>query len=172
MTEHPMAERVGPRTLRLERRLEHPPERVWRALTDPRELAVWLVAAAELEPRARRRGHAALGRRRVGHRADRRLAAAGGARLHVGRGRAASRSSASSLTADGDGTRVVLTHERIDSLSGFAAGWHAHLDMLEGAARRAPGRLAGALGRAAPALRGGHVGLTSSTSSAIVRTIR
>lgn len=28
--------------------------------------------------------------------------------------------------------RVVLTHERIDSLSGFAAGWHAHLDMLEG----------------------------------------
>jgi uncharacterized protein YndB with AHSA1/START domain len=51
MTEHPMAERVGPRTLRFERRLEHPPERVWRALTDPGELAVWLVAAAELEPR-------------------------------------------------------------------------------------------------------------------------
>jgi len=51
MTEQPMAERIGPRTLRFERRLAHPPERVWRALTDPAELAIWLVAAAELEPR-------------------------------------------------------------------------------------------------------------------------
>ena len=36
------------------------------------------------------------------------------------------------LAADGEGTLLVLTHERIDSLPGFGAGWHAHLDMLDG----------------------------------------
>ena len=35
--------------LRYERRLDHPVERVWAALTDPDELAGWLAAADELE---------------------------------------------------------------------------------------------------------------------------
>jgi uncharacterized protein YndB with AHSA1/START domain len=42
---------AGRTTLRFERALTHPPERVWQALTDPGELAAWL-AAADLEPRA------------------------------------------------------------------------------------------------------------------------
>ena len=80
---------------------------------------------------ARRRGHAALGRRRaatgriVAWQPPEELAYT----WDEGEGESLVRFS---LTADGDGTRVVLTHERIDSLSGFAAGWHAHLDMLEG----------------------------------------
>jgi len=131
MTEHPMAERVGPRTLRFERRLEHPPERVWRALTDPGELAVWLVAAAELEPRLdgavtlRWVGDASATGRIVAWQPPEELAYT----WDEGEGESLVRFS---LTADGDGTRVVLTHEGIDSLSGFGAGWHAHLDMLEG----------------------------------------
>jgi uncharacterized protein YndB with AHSA1/START domain len=44
-------ERAGDRdVLRYERRLAHPAERVWRALTDPDEIVMWL-AEAELEPR-------------------------------------------------------------------------------------------------------------------------
>jgi uncharacterized protein YndB with AHSA1/START domain len=35
--------------LRYERRLEHPVERVWEALTEPDQLAQWLAAADELE---------------------------------------------------------------------------------------------------------------------------
>ena len=132
MTEQPMAERIGPRTLRFERRLAHPPERVWRALTDPAELAIWLVAAAELEPRVdgavtlRWDGDASAAGRIVAWEPPEELAYT----WDEGEGESLVRFT---LSADRDGTLVVLTHERIDSLSGFGAGWHAHLDMLEGA---------------------------------------
>lgn len=39
----------GKHVLRYERRLNHPVERVWTALTHPDELAGWLAAAEELE---------------------------------------------------------------------------------------------------------------------------
>jgi uncharacterized protein YndB with AHSA1/START domain len=42
----------GRPVLRFERRLAHPPAKVWRALTDPAELAGWFPAAVELELRA------------------------------------------------------------------------------------------------------------------------
>ncbi|MEV6829733.1 SRPBCC family protein [Amycolatopsis sp. NPDC051102] len=38
--------------LRLERRLKHPPERVWHAITDPAELAHWFPAEVDVELRA------------------------------------------------------------------------------------------------------------------------
>ena len=41
----------GRTVLRMERRLTHPPEKVWRALTDPSELAAWFPAAVELDLR-------------------------------------------------------------------------------------------------------------------------
>src|SRR5205085_289579 len=37
--------------LRFERRLEHPPERVWRAITEPEELAHWFPAQVEIDLR-------------------------------------------------------------------------------------------------------------------------
>jgi uncharacterized protein YndB with AHSA1/START domain len=40
---------AGKRVLRFERRLDHPVERVWAALTEPEQLAGWLAAADELE---------------------------------------------------------------------------------------------------------------------------
>ena len=36
------------------------------------------------------------------------------------------------LAPDGAGTLLVLTRTGIDALAGFGAGWHPHLDMLEG----------------------------------------
>lgn len=41
----------GRTVLRMERRLAHPPEKVWRALTEPGELAHWFPAAVELDLR-------------------------------------------------------------------------------------------------------------------------
>ena len=41
----------GRTVLRMERRLGHPPDKVWRALTEPSELAAWFPAAVELELR-------------------------------------------------------------------------------------------------------------------------
>ena len=40
----------GRRALRFERRLPHPPERVWRAVTEPAELARWFVAPVPWKP--------------------------------------------------------------------------------------------------------------------------
>ncbi len=42
----------GRRTLRFERRLPHPVERVWRAVSDPAELERWFVATVPWTPRA------------------------------------------------------------------------------------------------------------------------
>jgi uncharacterized protein YndB with AHSA1/START domain len=41
----------GRDTLRFERTLAHPRERVWRAVTDPAELAAWFPSAVVYEPR-------------------------------------------------------------------------------------------------------------------------
>jgi uncharacterized protein YndB with AHSA1/START domain len=41
----------GQAVLRFERRLAHPPEKVWRAVTEPSELAHWFPATVELELR-------------------------------------------------------------------------------------------------------------------------
>ncbi|GAA1700598.1 SRPBCC family protein [Kribbella yunnanensis] len=41
----------GRSVLRMERQLRHPPEKVWRALTDPAELIHWFPASVQLEPR-------------------------------------------------------------------------------------------------------------------------
>lgn len=37
--------------LRFERRLAHPPQKVWRALTDPAHLAAWFPAEVSMDPR-------------------------------------------------------------------------------------------------------------------------
>jgi uncharacterized protein YndB with AHSA1/START domain len=42
----------GRPALRFERVLSHPPERVWRALTEPEEMGTWHPTPARFEPRA------------------------------------------------------------------------------------------------------------------------
>ena len=49
MTDGTMERRGDRRVIRFERRLAHPVERVWRALTDPNEIAAWLAVAEPLE---------------------------------------------------------------------------------------------------------------------------
>ncbi|WP_280196235.1 SRPBCC domain-containing protein, partial [Nocardia farcinica] len=41
----------GAPTLRMERWFAHPPEKVWRAISDPREMAAWFPAAVDTEVR-------------------------------------------------------------------------------------------------------------------------
>ncbi|WP_280506611.1 SRPBCC domain-containing protein, partial [Nocardia farcinica] len=41
----------GAPTLRMERRFAHPPEKVWRAISDPREMAAWFPATVDTEVR-------------------------------------------------------------------------------------------------------------------------
>lgn len=41
----------GRHVLRLERRLPHPPEKVWRAVTEPEHLRHWFPSSVELDPR-------------------------------------------------------------------------------------------------------------------------
>jgi len=41
----------GRTALRFERRYPHPPERIWRALTDPDEMSNWHPSPARFEPR-------------------------------------------------------------------------------------------------------------------------
>jgi uncharacterized protein YndB with AHSA1/START domain len=49
MTDGTMERRGDRRVIRFERRLAHPVERVWRALTEPGEIAAWLARADPLE---------------------------------------------------------------------------------------------------------------------------
>ncbi|WP_165969459.1 SgcJ/EcaC family oxidoreductase [Actinomadura sp. KC06] len=126
----------GGRTLlRFERRLRHPPERVWRALTDPAELSAWL-ADADLEP-------AAGGKFEL-----RWLNTADPAEQAVARGTVTVFDPPRLLELDSDlhgrlrfelapapgGTHLVFTSDvRVpgEYLVQTLAGWHLHLDYLE-----------------------------------------
>lgn len=130
------ARRDGRVLLRLERRLRHPPERVWRALTDPAELSAWL-AAADLEPAA-------------GGGFELRWLNTGDAEPAVARGTITAFDPPRLLELDSDlhgvlrfelapapgGTHLVFTGD-VEVPEEFVlrvlAGWHVHLDYLDGA---------------------------------------
>ena len=121
----------GRPALRFERRLPHAPERVWRALTEPAELAAWFPDTIEVE------------RWEVG--APLRFEPSPGAGegfegeviafdppslLELSWGTDRLRFE---LAPDGDGTRLTLV-DTIDALGKAArdaAGWHVCLDQLE-----------------------------------------
>ena len=92
----------GPR-LRFTRRLAHPPERVWRAITEPGELAAWFPDAIAVEP-------ATLLEFRWGTDVIR-----------------------LELEPDGDGTRLTFldTIDELGKAARDGAGWHVCLDRLE-----------------------------------------
>ena len=122
----------GRYVLRYERRLRHPVERVWEALTDPAQVEEWW-ARAEVE-----------------------LAEGGRARLEWLNGDAVAEGEITrlepprtiefdtdihgrllwELQPDGHGTRLTLTVTAQlpdDYLASVRAGWHSHLDFLEDA---------------------------------------
>jgi uncharacterized protein YndB with AHSA1/START domain len=122
----------GRYVLRYDRRLRHPVEKVWAALTDPARVEEWL-ARAEVE-----------------------LAEGGRVRLEWLNGDAVAEGRVTrlqpphaiefdtdvhgrllwELEPDGDGTRLTLTVTAElpdDYLASVRAGWHSHLDFLDDA---------------------------------------
>jgi len=125
----------GRTLVRYERRLRHSPERVWQALTEPKELSGWL-ADADLEPAVGGRvelrwlntdehGNSAVARGTVTAFDPPRLLELD-TDIH-GRLRW-------ELSPDGDGCVLVLvadiSHVPSDFLLKVLAGWHTHLDFL------------------------------------------
>ena len=125
----------GTHTLRFERQLEFSPEEVWAALTEPARLGEWL-AQANVVPGTQ--GSITLDFGEGGNETG--LITAwdppsllayewnfvGEAPSHVRWELAA--------VDDGSATRLTLEHTRLtpEASPGYGAGWHAHLDQLEG----------------------------------------
>jgi uncharacterized protein YndB with AHSA1/START domain len=114
---------------RWERRIPHPVERVWAAITDPGELRGWL-GDADIELREGGRveirwlnGDAVL-RGKVTRLEEGRLLEYEGEPHGLLR---------FELSPDGDGTRLVFTNamDAPDYPDLALAGWHVHLDMLD-----------------------------------------
>lgn len=114
----------GRPALRFERHLDHSVERVWRAITEPGELAAWFVAAVEWKPEVGEAFEAMGQRGEITDLEPQRLFAYtwGGERLSF------------ELRPDGDGCLIVFTHVFDDRAFGaqHATGWEIHLDRLDG----------------------------------------
>lgn len=131
----------GHPVLRIERRLKHPPERVWRAITEPAELSRWYpFPASAVEPR-------------VGGRIRFELGPAGTVEAVVTEAEAprvfAFRFPAGEVVPGGregdnvihielrpeadDGCLLIFTHTFVDlpAAASYAAGWRTCLDALE-----------------------------------------
>jgi uncharacterized protein YndB with AHSA1/START domain len=121
MANHGTLETVDGRpALRFERRLNHPIERVWRAITEPAELARWFVAETDWIPEEGEELPA--GRVTVVQRPHRLAWTWEDQRF------------AFELTADGDATTLVFTHVFSAALGPayqHAAGWEAYFERLD-----------------------------------------
>jgi uncharacterized protein YndB with AHSA1/START domain len=131
--------RDGVKVLRYERRLRHPVDRVWRALTEPAELRGWL-AEADLDPRPG--GEVELRWLNTDDEGNRAVARGTVARWEPPRvveldtdihGRLRWE-----LEPEGDGaTRLTLTVEHPslpdEYVTKVRAGWHIHLEHLAAA---------------------------------------
>jgi uncharacterized protein YndB with AHSA1/START domain len=129
----------GRHRLVFERRLNHPVERVWAALTDPEQIEAWL-ARAELEPREGGRVHLEWlntdeeGNRYEGANATGTVAAFDPPRL-LELDTDVHGSLKWELRADGgrtDLTFTVVLAMPDEHLASNQAGWHVHLEFLEG----------------------------------------
>jgi uncharacterized protein YndB with AHSA1/START domain len=120
---------VGVAEVVFERRFEVPPERVWRALTDPEELAGWL-APATIDLRV---GGLLVFRFEDGDErgtiTELREPELIAYTWNEGETDSLVRFE---LEPDGDGTRLMLRHtfEGEVDLSSYGGGWHHHLEQL------------------------------------------
>jgi uncharacterized protein YndB with AHSA1/START domain len=121
----------GRPALRFTRRLAHPIERVWRAVSTYDELAAWFVAPMEFTHAGQRFVVMAEPGEVLRFEPPRALAWEwGGERFSF------------ELQPDGDGTVLTFVHVFAERARGadYASGWHFHLDRLEAhvAGRRVP----------------------------------
>jgi uncharacterized protein YndB with AHSA1/START domain len=114
----------GRPALRLERRLDHPVERVWRAVTQPAELARWFVAEVPWTPEAGEEFEAGGETGRItALEPPRLLAWTWGVERY-----------SFELAPDGDGCLLVFTHVFNPELGPgwqHAAGWETYFDRLD-----------------------------------------
>lgn len=136
MYDEPMAEIVDGDTLVFTRRVPHPPERVWRAISDADEVSAWMGYRIEVDARVG-------GRVRFFDDIDGvvfvcdppRALAYSWVDLTTEGGREAMEADWHvrwDLEPDGDGTRITFTHRGLagPQLWGLGAGWHSFLDEL------------------------------------------
>ena len=119
-------------TLTFVRRLENPPDEVWRALTEPAGLAAWLADATvdlrlggEIELRFDDGTmHGTITELEPPRALAYRWHEGGPAESHV----------RFELSGSDAGTVLTLVHTRLEpaSATGFGAGWHHHLERLGG----------------------------------------
>ena len=114
----------GRPALRLERRLDHPVERVWRAVTEPEELSRWFVAEVPWTPVAGEEFEAGGETGRItALEPPRLLAWTWGVERY-----------SFELAPDGDGCVLVFTHVFNPDLGPgwqHAAGWETYFDRLD-----------------------------------------
>jgi uncharacterized protein YndB with AHSA1/START domain len=141
---------MGPGTVRLERLLPGPIERVWAYLTDPAKRGEWL-ARGEMEPRvggsvALRFQHADLSAEKIPPEKYRQKVEGATVQGTVtrwepprvlsftwGEGSGAESEVSFEATPRGAEVLLVLTHRRLATrpgMVGVAGGWHSHLDVL------------------------------------------
>jgi uncharacterized protein YndB with AHSA1/START domain len=114
----------GRPALRLERRLDHSVERVWRAVTAPAELARWFVAEVPWTPAAGEEFEAGGERGRITALEPPRLIA----------WTCSIEEYCFELTADGDGCVLAFTHVFNPELGPgwqHAAGWETYFNRLD-----------------------------------------
>lgn len=124
MTHGTLSDVDGRPALRFERRLPHPVERVWRAVTEPAELERWFVAPVPWRPSAGEVFEAEGQAGRIVELDEPRVIAWtwGDERYRF------------ELRPDGDGCRLIFTHvfdDRFGPAAQHAAGWEAYLDRLD-----------------------------------------
>lgn len=147
---HSLGTQTEPATLRVERLLPAPVERVWAYLVDPEKRRTWLAGGSMAEKPGGvfelRFQHTELS----GEEAPERYAAY--RKTHIQKSRVVrieppklltiswgSESDTASevtfeLSPKGEGTQLVLTHRRLPDRKetvSVASGWHAHLDVLD-----------------------------------------
>ncbi len=117
--------------VRFERHYPRPPEKVWRALTDPERLADWM-GASRVEPYVGGKFETMLdGLRPMKGRVlvwDPPKAL----ELQWSNGHAPDSTVRYELAPEGDGTRVILTHRHMPYATSalMLPGWHAYFDRL------------------------------------------
>jgi len=141
-----LGERVDTDTLRFVRRFKASPQRVWHALTTPEGIAAWLGRPVRIEVHAGGTFEVAIGEE---HLMDGRIIACEpGSRLEIDWHETSDGVSQPYGTQPGDrscilfelvasaegGTVLTFTHRCIqggETMIGFGAGWHAHLERLD-----------------------------------------
>ncbi|GAA2208223.1 hypothetical protein GCM10009850_036810 [Nonomuraea monospora] len=110
----------GRTTLTLQRRLPHPPDKVWRAITRPEHLSAWFPADVTIDGDRITYGFGPDGRITEHHPPHTFAHTWGDELLHW------------HLTPDGDGTLLTFTHTFTDhhGAASFASGWHTCLQAL------------------------------------------